>query len=86
MSAFVSGGFRYDITTSTTPASGASYTSQTPTGASGTADRTMARAVLGSPILGTITYTVTNSSTSAVVADVRITIDLGTLTAFARQA
>jgi hypothetical protein len=42
--------------------------------------------VVGSPIIGTFTYKVTNASTSAVVADLTIAIDLGTLTAYARQA
>ena len=83
VAAFTSGGFKYDLTA--TVASVPSYTSQLPTGASGTADRTMGRSVQGAPIIGTITYKVTNASTSAVVADLVITIDLGTLTAYARQ-
>jgi hypothetical protein len=84
ISAFTSGGFKYDITASLSSAP--SFTSQVPTSASGTADRSQARAVLGSPITGTITYKVTNASTSAVIADLTITVDLGTLTAFARKA
>jgi hypothetical protein len=83
VAAFSSGGFKYDLTANL--ASAASYTSQLPTGASGTADRTLGRAVLGAPIIGTITYKVTNASSSVVVADLIITIDLGTLTAYARQ-
>ena len=90
VAAFTSGGFKYDLTA--TVASGASYVSQTPAGASGTwcpgavASSCTARAVMGAPIIGTFTYKVTNASTSAVVADLTITIDLGTLTSNARQA
>ena len=75
--------WRYDMTASlsTSP----SYTTETPTGATGTADRTSSRAVSGSPVAGTITYKVTNPS-SAVVVDLTLTIDLGTLTAYARYA
>jgi hypothetical protein len=84
VTAFSSGGYKYDLTASLS--SVPSYTTQTPTGAVGTADRTSARAVLGSPVVGTITYKVTNASTSAVVTDLTMTIDLGTLTAYARYA
>jgi hypothetical protein len=52
----------------------------------GTADRYEARATLGSPVAGTFTYRVTNTATSAVVADVTVAVDLGTLTANARYS
>lgn len=77
-----SNGWKIDLTASlsTSP----SYVSQDPPGAFGTGTRYQARAVLGAPLVGTITYKVTNTTTSTVVMDVTLTIDLGTLTAYAR--
>jgi hypothetical protein len=81
---FTAGGYRTEISGSL--ASSPSFTSQVPAGASGTADRNEARATLGSPVSGTFTYRVTYIATSEVVADLTISVDLGSLTATARYA
>ena len=52
----------------------------------GAADRSEARAVLGSPVTGGFDYRVTNTSTGEVVADLHVAVDLGTMTAQARYA
>ena len=74
--------WRYDVTASLSTAP--SFTSQVPSTVVGTANRTEARARLGSPLVGTITYKLTNTSTAQVVVDLSMTVDLGSLTAFAR--
>jgi hypothetical protein len=81
---FTSGGYRIEISGSlgTSP----SFTSQVPAGASGIANRTEAKAILGTPLGGTFTYKVTNTATSAVIVDVTVSVDLGALTATARYA
>jgi hypothetical protein len=48
---------------------------------SGTADRTEAKAVLGSPVTGQITYKLTNTGTGNVIINLTINVDLGSLTA-----
>ncbi len=50
----------------------------------GRADRTDARAVLGSPLTGTIRYRLTKTATSEVVIDLTMRVDLGSLTAQAK--
>jgi type II secretory pathway pseudopilin PulG len=81
---YTSGTWRYEITASL--ASAPSSFTQTPASAplSGTADRSEATAKLGAPVTGTISYRLTNTSTGAVVVDVTMEIDLGSLTASAR--
>ncbi len=69
--------YHYDISASL--ASGSSYT--TSTSASGTT--TEARAVVGAPVIGYINYKLT-SPTNQVLIDLKITIDLGTLTSYAK--
>ncbi|MFN2545473.1 MAG: hypothetical protein ABR600_13035, partial [Actinomycetota bacterium] len=54
------------------------YTAQTPVNASGTADRTSAIAVLGSPVVGNLQVQLTSGGTT--LMDVTLAIDLGTLT------
>jgi hypothetical protein len=83
VTAFTSGGFTYNITASL--ATGPSYTSEIPAGATGTTDRTEVHAFVGSPIVGTITYQVKNGSGTEIM-DLTITIDLGSLSANARYA
>jgi hypothetical protein len=79
-----SGGFRIQISGSL--ATAPSHTRQIPAGAIGIADRTEAQAVLGSPVAGAFTYKLTNTGTGAVVVDLTISVDLGTLTATTRYA
>jgi hypothetical protein len=81
---YTSGGYRVDVSGSL--GASPSFTSQVPAGASGTTERNEARATLGSPVSGEFTYKVTNTSTSAVVMDVTVSVDLGTLSATARYA
>lgn len=84
-----SGGFRVEICPAPDPCSLAvspSSTSQVPAGASGTTTRTEARATLGSPMSGTFTYKVSNTSSGAVIAYVTVAVDLGSLSATARYA
>lgn len=82
LTAWRSGSWQFDVSASL--ASG--QTSVSPAGAAGTADRAQERAVVGAPITGSITYKVTNTSTNQVVLDVTIRVDLGSLSAYARQA
>ena len=81
---YTSSGWRTEITASL--ATAPSSVTQTPANApmSGTADRTESRSVSGSPVSGTMTYRVTNTTTSEIVVDLTVAIDLGTLTAQAR--
>ena len=81
---YTSGGFRVEISGSLSTAP--SFVSQVPAGAAGTADRFESRATLGSPVSGTFTYKVTNTSTSAVICNLTVAIDLGALLATARYA
>jgi hypothetical protein len=80
-SVYTSNGWRYDITSDL--ATSPSFITQTPANAplSGTADRTEAKAVLGAPVTGTITYKLTNTGTGNVVINLTINVDLGSLTA-----
>jgi hypothetical protein len=77
--AYTSGTWRYDISASL--GSGATFTSQTPTTATGVVDRLDAKAVVGAPVAGTISYKLTNTSSNLVYVDLTISVDLGTLTA-----
>lgn len=79
---YTSNGWRYDVTT--TLASAPSSSTQVPQNAplSGTADRSDAKSTLGAPVTGTIDYKLTNPSGNVVV-DLRMTVDLGSLTATA---
>ena len=76
-----SGGYTYTMTANL--GSNPSSTSQSPSGASGSATRTEAKAVVGSPVAGTITYQLTDPS-SHVLVNVTMTIDLGNCTAYAK--
>ncbi|HYE76603.1 MAG TPA: hypothetical protein VEI97_01325, partial [bacterium] len=78
------GAWRHQITASL--ASAPSSFTQVPASAPlvGSADRTYATAKLGSPLTGTISYRLTNTSTSSVVMDLTMDVDLGSLTAQAR--
>jgi tetrahydromethanopterin S-methyltransferase subunit E len=80
---YTSNGWRYDIT-ATLASNPSSYT-QVPANAPlvGTADRTEAKAVLGAPVAGKITYKLTNTTTGNVVVDLTMDVDLGSLTATA---
>jgi hypothetical protein len=64
--------YHYDISASM--ASGPTYTT------SSTTVGNSATAVVGAPVVGTITYKLTNNSTGQVLIDVTVTVDLGTLT------
>jgi hypothetical protein len=79
-SVYTSNGWRYDITSDL--ATAPSFVTQTPANApmSGTADRTEAKAVLGSPVAGKITYKLTNTVTGNVIINLTINVDLGSLT------
>jgi type II secretory pathway pseudopilin PulG len=71
---YTSGSYQYDMTATL----GSGQTSTTSTGSSPTI--TAGKAVVGSPVVGTITYKLTDVSNSRVLVDVTLTIDLGTLT------
>jgi type II secretory pathway pseudopilin PulG len=70
---YTSGSYKYDMTATL----GSGQTSTTSTGSS---PITVGKAVVGSPVVGTITYKLTDTTTSRVLIDVTLTIDLGTLT------
>lgn len=80
---YTSNGWRYDVIA--TLASSPSSVSQVPSNAPlvGTADRTEAKAVLGAPVAGKITYKLTNTATGNTVMDLTMDVDLGSLTATA---
>jgi len=71
---FTSGSYKYDI--SAVLASGPTSTSST-----GSNPITVAKAIIGAPVLGTIAYKLTDVTNSRVLIDVTLTIDLGTMTA-----
>jgi hypothetical protein len=75
---YTSGNYKYDLTA--TLGSGQTYTTSTATTVPGTL--AAGKAVVGSPVVGTISYKLTdvNSSPNRVLVDVTLTIDLGTLT------
>jgi hypothetical protein len=80
-------GYRVDITTNCTGCGLASALSNTlPVGASGNVDRTDASATVGAPVTGAFQYKVTNVSTGAVLANLRVAVDLGSLSATAHYA
>jgi type II secretory pathway pseudopilin PulG len=70
---YTSGSYLYDMTATL----GSGQTSTTSTGSS---PITIGKAVVGSPVVGTITYKLTDVTNSRVLVDVTLTIDLGTLT------
>ena len=78
------GGYRVEISGSV--GTGPSSTEQVPPDAVGTTERAEARATVGSPVVGSFTYRVTNQSTGQVIADLTVAVDLGTLTATTRYA
>ena len=78
-----SGGYVYTLTANL--GSNPSFTTQVPSNAAGSATRTEAKAVVGSPVVGTITYQVTDPS-AHVIVDVTIAIDIGNLTAYAKYS
>ena len=69
---YTSGSYKYDMTA--TLGSGLTYTTST-----GSGTLTAAKAVVGSPVVGTITYKLTDVNNSRVLVDVTLTIGLGTL-------
>jgi hypothetical protein len=71
---YTSGSYQYDMTATL----GSGQTSTTSTGSSPTI--TAGKAVVGSPVVGTITYKLTDVTNSRILIDVTLTIDLGTLT------
>ncbi len=80
---YTANGFRIEIsniTLGTTPSEAFD-----PSGGIGPV-RYEARASLGSPVIGTFDYKVTNTSTAAVVADLRVAVDLGSMSATARYS
>ncbi len=81
---FTSGGYRIEISGSL--ASSPSFTSQVPAVTDPIDTRNEARATLGSPVSGMFTYKTTFVSTGDVIADLTLSVDLGTLTATARYA
>jgi hypothetical protein len=70
---YTSGSYLYDMTATL----GSGQTSTTSTGSN---PITVGKAVVGSPVVGTITYKLTDVTNSRVLVDVTLTIDLGTLT------
>ena len=82
---YTQNGWRHEITG--VLGTGPSSIEQVPTSAPmlGNADRTEARSVMGSPLVGSFTYKVTNATTGQVVVDVTVEVDIGSLTAAARH-
>jgi type II secretory pathway pseudopilin PulG len=70
---YTSGSYRYDMTA--TLGSGQTYTTST-----GSSPMTAGKAVVGSPVVGTIAYKLTDVTNSRTLIDVTLTIDLGTMT------
>jgi hypothetical protein len=70
---YTSGGYKYDMTA--TLGSGQTFTTST-----GSGTLTAGKAVVGSPVVGTVTYKLTDTTNSRILVDVTLTIDLGTLT------
>lgn len=66
-----------EVTISGSLETGGSSTSETPAGAGADAERTAAKATAGSPITGSLDYTITVDGTT--VADLDLAVDLGTL-------
>jgi type II secretory pathway pseudopilin PulG len=69
--------YRYDI--SAVLGSGQTYTTS-----SGSSPITEAKAVVGAPVTGTITYKLTDVTNNRVLIDVTLTVDLGTLTSYTK--
>jgi hypothetical protein len=85
--AYTANGYKVEIITSCTGCGLASALSGTlPVGATGNVDRTDASATVGAPVVGAFQYKVTNVSTGAVLANLRVAVDLGSLTATAHYA
>jgi hypothetical protein len=85
--AYTANGYKVEIITSCTGCGLASALSGTlPVGATGTIDRTDASATVGAPVVGAFQYKVTNVSSGAVLANLRVAVDLGNLAVTAHYA